>query len=154
MTKFALTRRLKPAGLVGLAGAILAASIMATDRAFQSDYAFLMAATVGAFLAGLLLAPRFSGPNGMGWLRTGIVFGGATVLGSSFSGPIYLLFKWPSLEDVAISVGDLATLFLMGPVFVPFTVFNSALALATWLGLCAMLHITLMLWPGARPANP
>ena len=144
MTQITIGQRFGRAALVALSGGIVALAIMMSDRMFRFDYGFLRAATMGAFLAGLLVARGFGGQGGWGWFRFGLTFGIATILGALFAVPLLGFDAWLMRTDVMRTLGDLIGSALLGPVYVLSLIGGKLLVLKVWLAIGVLIHLFVM----------
>ena len=144
MTNITMMQRFGRASLVGIAGAIVASAIMMSDSAFRHEFGFLRAATMGAFLAGMILARGFGGAGAWGWFRTGITFGAATVLGAIIAVPLMGFDAWLMSTDLIRGLWSWSGSVLLGPVYVLSLLGGSALVLKAWVAFGILFHLVLI----------
>lgn len=133
-------QRVSRAMLVGASGGAVAIAIVLTDRAFQGDWGFVRAATMGAFIAGYLLARGFGGGTAWGWFRAGMTFAGCTVLGAAIAVPLLGVDAW-LMETAAMRwLLDLAGMSLLGPVYVLGMLAERYMVWAVWAAVFIVWH--------------
>lgn len=118
MEKITLHTRFGRAALVGLAGGAVALAITLSDAAFRHEFGFVRAATMGAFLAGFLLARGLGGQGTFGWFRSGLTFGAMTVLGAGLAVPLLGFDAWLMQLEVMQALPHAAGSTVLGPVYV------------------------------------
>lgn len=153
MTQITMTQRFGRAALVGAAGGAVALAIMMADSMFRSDYSFLRAATMGAFLAGLLVARGFGGAGTRGWFWAGASFAAATILGALFAVPLLFLDEMLMPMGVLATLGESATTALWGPVYV-LGALGELLVLKVWATLCILIHMVVIGGSLRAQSNP
>lgn len=148
MTQITMTQRFGRAALIGMAGGAVAFAIMMSDSMFRTDYGFMRAAVMGAFLAGLLVARGFGGQGSWGWFCAGASFAAATVMGAVFAVPLMFLDEMLVPEDLLNTLGELVsavrTLTLstvLGPAYVVVLIFSKLMVLKAWLAFCLLIHL-------------
>ena len=144
MTQITMTQRFGRAALVGIAGGAVAFAIMMSDSMFRADYGFLRAATMGAFLAGLLVARGFGGQGTRGWFWAGTSFAAATILGGVFALPLLFLDEMLVPKDFLRDFGEFAALVFLGPIYVVGLMGSKLLVLKAWVALCILIHMVVI----------
>ena len=143
MTQITMTQRFGRAALVGTAGGAVAFAIMMSDSMFRGDYGFLRAATMGAFLAGLLVARGFGRSGTGGWFWAGASFAGATILGAIIAVPLLFLDEMLMPKGVFATLGEALATALFGPAYVV-GLLGELLVLKAWIGLCILIHMVVI----------
>ena len=144
MTQITMRQRFGRAALVGMAGGAVALAIMSADSMFRTDYGFLRAATMGAFLAGLIVARGFGGRGSWGWFWAGLSFAGATIMGAIFAVPLLFLDEMLFPENMLRELGNFVGASVYGPIYVLSLLGGKLLVLKAWLALCILIHMVVI----------
>ena len=132
MHAITMDQRIARAIMIGGVGGGVALAITLGDPLFRGEVGFVRAAACGAFLAGLLVARGMGGAGLRGWFQSALTFAAATVLGAAFAVPILILDGWLMETRFMASLGDLAALVLVGPVYVLAAVLETYMIWAVW----------------------
>lgn len=125
-------QRAARAVLVGMAGGLVALAIVVNDHMFWRDWGFVRAATMGATMAGYLLARGFGGEGLWCWFRAGLTFSACTVLGAALAVPSLFFDEWLMRTGMMEMITGFAETSVLGPVYVLGMVLDHYLVWATW----------------------
>lgn len=140
MKRLDVSQRFEIAGIIGVAGGLVALAITGVDRHLSFDWGFVRVACAGAFVAGLACADGFGHRGWRGMLGGGVSFVLATLIGA------YVAFLAMPFEHWWFGAGSFPgrpgamgiSEGLIAPLFVVSSVLSSGQVAGIWVaGACA-----------------